>query len=537
VRGLFELEFTADATPTAAGALLIADIDGDSADELIWATPEGIPFQEDTGVGKVTLTDWPAIGGMVVGEPTRAFTTIEAPEGSEPVWLGASLAAGDVNGDGVNDLLMGGPLDRQRAGSLFVVYGGVAQQLSPTSSGDVIKLDTAGDYGKYQVIRGEEGLGAGDHPGDHFGYALATGDFDGDGVTDVAVGAPGRSDPDILSRGAVYLLRGGQQYWQTGDQANVLDVAGLRLYSSRKGVRLGVSLAAGDLDGDGRDDLIIGSEVTRDPAASAAGYGAAYVLFGAPDLLDNPSEGVDVEDPLPLVSLDLLRLVAQSATADEYGIGGAAAVGDLDGDGLGELALTLGRRGSVVSPHTVLIVKGAAIARYRETGLPPDLANDALWLEGTAEEAFGAFLHFADVNRDGIADLLMGAPHYTYVSPSAELRERAGALYVLLGSSRAPYWQVSTIRVEDALDGTAPVRLPWIRLYGAQAGGLFGSSAALSSQLGQLHLDTPRPRTFVLEPGWQSDPTYPERLNQGHIWAIDLLSLFPCESREVCTRD
>ncbi len=231
------------------------DLDGDGAPEVALGAPYTAGFD-----GAVLL-----FSGSPSG-PAEVSGTILAAE-ADAEWLGESLAnAGDVDGDGFEDLIAGAP-----SGDAALLFAGGLAGVSPTG------LRLTGDAA--------------------FGNSVVgPGDLDGDGYDDVAIGAPGA---DAV---AVHL----------GSAAG-LDTASAASAAGDPGSELGASLsAAGDLDGDGLDDLLVG----------APGEDRAYVWLGDPSGL---SGTVDLQ-------------VGADATGEAFGTAVAAGQ-DLDGDGLHDLAV------------------------------------------------------------------------------------------------------------------------------------------------------------------------------------------------------
>lgn len=534
---LAEINYSPDATPVAMGSILISDLDGDSAHELAWAFPEGYAPQQAARIGKVSVSDWPLIGSSTIGDVDDVHATLLAQPLSPPYWFGAALAAGDLNGDGTRDLVVGAPGRGERAGALFVFFSGTEGAITPSAAnGYTLSVDTSEDAEKYMLITGTQGDIAGD-PGDHLGYALAAADFNGDGITDLAVGAPRSSFPAIAAHGAVYLVPGKDSLGPF-TTSTIDTVAHLTFFSYKDDVMLGTALATGDLDGDGYDDLIMGSQATSNGNGNA-GYGAVYVVFGGPGLFGSTElSDIDVDDSVSS-TVDLLAIAAEDEQSPLFGIGGAAAVADVDNDGLGELAVTLGHPGSVLEPSSVLLIRGTAFARYRETGETIDLGTlqddgDGVWLHTSSPEGFGTNLYAADLNGDRITDLAISAPRRDFVPTQGEPASSAGAVYVMLGSGRARYWDVTDYDVHGVFD-TPPqeVRIPWIRLQGTSPNGFFGASVAASSHLGLTSLETIGVHTYVLDPGW-THPIHGE--NAGRIWGLYLPALLPCGLASSCPR-
>jgi FG-GAP repeat len=187
--------------------------------------------------------------------------------------LGHALVSGDFNGDGHDDLAMGAPgADSPlgtRTGRVFIGWGsanglGEFDDISPSVAGIL-----------------PTGM-------DEFGWALATGDFDGDGLDDLAIGAPGTKNGGGIEAGHVRVMLGsasGLVAWTGVHQAMPHTAVtpagsgtGAPLGTHEAGDAFGASLAIGDLDDDGRDDLVAGAPGDKEGGPSA---GAVYVFQSA----------------------------------------------------------------------------------------------------------------------------------------------------------------------------------------------------------------------------------------------------------------
>lgn len=161
--------------------------------------------------------------------------------------FGSSVAAGDFDRDGRADLAVGIPGENSGAGAVAVFYG---------DNGGVSTSDEL--WGP-----GSSGLKGAAEAGDRFGSSLTTGDFDGDGFSDLAIGIPGENQ----GRGAVHVLYGSGNGLTATDQ--LLD----RGDAAQAGSGFGSSLTAGDFDADGFDELAVGS-----PKASVGGVDDAGLV-------------------------------------------------------------------------------------------------------------------------------------------------------------------------------------------------------------------------------------------------------------------
>ena len=270
-------------------------------------------------------------------------------------YFGASVSgAGDVNGDGFADVIVGAYLADgvvASSGVAYVFFGGSA-------------ADATADL----VLNGEAGA-------DRFGQSVSgAGDVNGDGYDDVVVGAYYADGGGLTNSGKAYVFYGGS----VPDDEPDLILAGETVDD-----RLGYSVAgAGDVNGDGFDDIAAGAP-NQDAGGSNAG--AVYLYFGGPD-----------EDTLP----DLV-LIGEAA-GDNFGWPVAGA-GDVNGDGFADVMV--GARNSDLS------VNNGGRAYVFFGGQEPDEIADAVLIGEVAEGYLGmAVSGVGDVTGDGIPDVLAAAP-------------------------------------------------------------------------------------------------------------------------------
>ena len=323
-------------------------------------------------------------------------------------------AAGDINGDGIDDLIIGAygadPNGNSLAGRSYVVFGSG----TVTNPFDLSSLNGSNGF----VINGEAEL-------DFSGYSVsAAGDINGDGIDDLIIGANG-ADPNGSFSGRSYVVFGSGTGFTSPVELSSLDGSnGVVLNGEAAGDNAGFSVsAAGDVNGDGIGDLIIGAD-SADPNGSNSGR--SYVVFGS---------GTGLTSPFELSSLNGSNGVVLNgeAAGDSAGISVSAA-GDINGDGIGDLIIGAFRA------ETDGIASGRAYVVFgSDTGLasPVELSslngsNGVVFIgEADGDYAGRSVSAAGDINGDGIDDLIIGA----HGADSGA--EDSGRSYVVFGSNSA----------------------------------------------------------------------------------------------------
>ncbi|MEX2300285.1 MAG: hypothetical protein WD733_05080 [Bryobacterales bacterium] len=367
-------------------ALAAGDFNGDGWDDLAIGSPG-----ESSARGIVNVI-YGSPGGLTAQANQTVEQGVDGIDGNAESGdsFGFALAADDFNNDGYDDLAIGAPGEDTARGIVQVIYG--------SSSGLTSQGNQAWRQGNNDIRDSAEAS-------DSFGFSLATGDFNGDGFADLAAGGPGEDTSQglviIIFGAAGGLTSNGNQRWREGDD-------GLR--GSRETFDLfGYSLAAADFNGDGYDDLAVGT-----PGENNA-RGTANIIFGSSGGLtatgnvrrEQGSDGVPDTDQ------------------NGDGFAEVLATGDFNNDGFADLAA------AALGDHTA---RGSVIVMPGSSGGLTGENSRLIW-QATAgvggdqrEEGdrFGSALGSGDFNADGFDDLAIGV--------RGEDGNR-GLLQVLYGSS------------------------------------------------------------------------------------------------------
>lgn len=256
----------AEAADLFGGAVAAGDFNGDGRDDLAIAVGQANLNGENGGRGAVEVLYGSRKGVKAKGDQlwTQDSPGIEdSPDG--PVFFGGALASGDFDHNARDDLAIGIPAEGLPAG----LQAGAVEVLYGRSKGLGAKGDQFFSQSDPPEIEG------GAEPGDFFGSALASGDFDHDGRGDLAIGVP-REDVGATDVGAVNVIYGSASGLDpAGDQIFVQGQTGLG-DSAEQGDLLGVSLAAGRFDAGKTGNLAAG-----DPGEDG-GAGAVNVIYGSP---------------------------------------------------------------------------------------------------------------------------------------------------------------------------------------------------------------------------------------------------------------
>ena len=343
--------------------------------------------------------------------------------------------AGDINGDGFADVVVGAPFAGggiSQSGTSYVVFG------KGSAFDPVVPLMSVGDTNPGFKITGGALNG-------HQGFAVsAAGDVNGDGVGDMIIGAP-YADPSGLAQysGASYVVFGNKTgFGASLDLSSLSGGNGFRIVGGAALDHMGYSVhSAGDVNGDGFDDLIIGAPYIPAPNSIYGNYGASYVVFG------KAAGGFGADLDLSALNADGSDGFRLSGEAMDDWLGASVSTaGDVNGDGFGDLIV--GAPYAYAYGAAKGYDTGAAYVVFGSaTGFGTNLNLSDLNLGATSrgfriigaaayDTAGYAVSTAGDVNGDGFDDLIIGAPNAgTLNAGTANETPGAGAAYVVFGKA------------------------------------------------------------------------------------------------------
>ena len=383
-------------------ATIFGDFNGDGFDDLV----RGVPTA-NKGAGEVRVVYGSKAGPVDVNHVFSQDSPGVHGVAEKGDAFGTSLAVGDFNRDGVDDLAVGVPnedigkiLD---AGAVNIIFGEKGHGLS--SKGQIIRQSTSGYLGKSERY-------------DYFGRDIAAGDFNGNHYDDLVVGIPGEDVGRIKNAGAVQVIYGGRGGLTKSDQIWHQNVSGIE-GKAEKNDYFGHAVATGDFNNDGRDDLAIG--VQGEDVGSRKDAGAVNVIYGTRWGLKSAGDQVFTQNTSGITDV--------SEVDDRFGQ--ALATGDFNGDGRDDLAIGAPGEdyGSVGDAGVVHVVYGAKKALTASGD--QYYHQNTRGIKGAVEayDRFGSSLAAADFDGDRRDDLVIGVP-----GEDIGRIKNAGVVQVIYGS-------------------------------------------------------------------------------------------------------
>ena len=337
-------------------ALVSGDFNGDSYADLVI----GAPYQDvgelvDAGSILVLLGGATGLSSLNAMEFHQDTDGVPGANEAGDLW-GNSLASADFNGDGYDDVIVGAPGESigviENAGAFTVMFG---SEQGLNADGSIL------------FHQGTPGIPGGPEEGDHWAETLTTGDFDGDGYSDLAVGNPDESIGTKPFTGAVTLLYG----WEAG-----FEISKSKLFhqgspkmagGNEPNDKWGSVLETGDFDGDGFHDLAIGTP--NESIGSILEAGAVTFVYGSSTGLDGRGSR--------LFHQNTSRVPGGSELADHWGDSIMSA--DLNADGRSDVLVSSSAEsiGTAYDTGFMVLLKGSysGITSYGAKGIHQNSYN------------------------------------------------------------------------------------------------------------------------------------------------------------------
>ncbi len=380
------------------------DVNGDGFDDLVIGSPtmSDDPIHGGSGAGYIVFGG-ASISGVIqlssLGSSGVSIFGADTPNDQ----TGYSVSgAGDLNGDGHADIVVGAYRGdtvgdaKPEAGESFVIFGGAAMP-------SVIDLEVPGAADI--TILGSDSA-------DFSGFAVSeAGDVNGDGFDDLLIGAWGSDGQGntVTSAGESYLIFGSASLPSTIDIA-VPGSVSVTIFGAVLGDAAGHSLSsAGDVNGDGLDDILINAPGANGATNLKNNAGNSYVIFGSTTL---PTE-INLAT-LGSAGITIFGAQTGDSAMDVNSGGSAGGGGDINGDGFDDLiigfeAADAAGNAKSIAGETIIVFGGPSLPATIDLATPAN-ADITIYGAGAGDRSGKAVSIAGDVNGDGFADFLIGAP-------------------------------------------------------------------------------------------------------------------------------
>jgi len=351
--------------------------------------------------------------GPIVVDLDKGEEDIRVVGVNELDWLGEVTASGDVNGDGYDDLIVGAAGVDGGSGVIYVILG--RSEVSPT----------------WEMAAGSANMTIyGANPGDALGHSVNVGDVNGDGITDLIMGADRYGD----NAGAVYVFRTDDITTASNlviDLGALGDVVPSLIVYGQPGERLGRAVHAGNVNNDSNDgnpieDVIIGTYYSSPGGRTQAG--ATYVIMGRTDLTTTETITVDLSTENAAVTI----LGAEGGDR----LGRSVSGGDINGDGYADVIVGAQYANSPITDDvgiTYVITGSAEITTSNPITFDLSTITDTnkvfVYYGVETGDETGFYVSSGDFNDDTYDDVLIGA----YLADSYWEGSQTGQAYVVFG--------------------------------------------------------------------------------------------------------
>ncbi len=328
--------------------------------------------------------------------------------GGEAGW--SVSGGGDFNGDGFEDFLIGAPLSNTGSpqdGAVYLLYG------TSTGFGATFDLSTLNAANGFRL----NGVAGASMAGTSVDFA---GDINNDGFSDIIIGAPG-ANPGGTGSGAAYVIFGGTgTYGPSFELSSLNGATGFRIGGDAAGDELGGAVSnAGDINGDGVDDFVIGAKYAD--AAAVADTGKTYVIFGSTGAFAATFQASTLSGANGFV-------INGGAIGDLSGHSVSSA-GDINNDGVDDLLIGASGDGGVGGAY-VLYGKTTGFGASVELSAINGTNGFKIVGETAGDQTGYSATSIGDINGDGIDDIAIGA-----IAADPSGKSSAGKTYVVFGKN------------------------------------------------------------------------------------------------------
>ena len=427
------------------------DLDGDGLMDLLvgadTATGEGATSQNFAG--RVYVVYGARVEALGARQRIQDVADITI-SGIDPVgFLGTAVGSGDVDGDGYDDIVVGSVAgaggQATRDGTVYLFYGGPRLRYQRSFDVSAAAVTLVGETGEVS------------------GFRLTVADVDGDGFSDIVVAAPGANGPDgaRTEAGKLYIVFGGSRATLASRHQLSTD-ADVIIHGRRAMDHLGWGLGVGDVNGDGRADVLAGAIDADGPGNDREATGEVYVVWGdTRQALNGTHDLATFAGASLLNGIDVTDLAGFSLDA-----------GDIDRDGFDDIVI--GAPTSRGFNNATGGLTGEAYVVFGDTrgNIPAqaDLATVAgMVIYGAqADDHLGLAVSIGDIDGDGFKDIAIGA---SAADGYQDSKPDSGEVHLLLGRTRA--------LLPASLDLAVPGVISDVLIYGAEAFAGAGTSLSL----------------------------------------------------------
>jgi hypothetical protein len=357
------------------------DVNGDGKADMLIGAPQ---YSTSTGqaylfYGSSSLTNIGSLGITITGESTNSYTG------------GSVSIGGDVNGDGKADMLIGARQYSSYTGRVYLIYG--SSSLTNIALGSLTPTQGI-------TITGESTMS-------FTGHSVSIGgDVNGDGKADMLIGA--YQYYQTSATGRVYLIYGSSSLTNIA-LGSLTPTQGITISGEAISSSTGISVSiGGDVNGDGKPDILVGA------SSYGTNTGRIYLIYGSSSLTN-----IALGSLTPTQGITITGEATSSYTGSSVCIGG-----DVNGDGKADMLI--GAAAYASSTGRVYLIYGNSSLSNIALGSLTSTQGITITAESTNSAMGHSVSIGGDLNGDGKADMLIGAPQYSTAS---------GRVYLIYGSS------------------------------------------------------------------------------------------------------